>query len=141
MGDKMRDIKFRGKTLDDGRWVYGSLIISKPFVDGVREAWIREETILPLGTISTPTANFIRVDTKTVGQYTGLKGKNGREVYEGDILLQKDTRLIVKWDDRHAMYKCFFVDLAENYYNLDDTYIRDFFEVVGNIHENPEMLK
>lgn len=71
----------------------------------------------------------------TLEQFTGLHDKNGKEIYECDILSQGEARFIVKWDDKHAMYKCFFEDLSDNYCNLDDSYIHEFFEVIGNIHE------
>jgi hypothetical protein len=135
----MREIKFRGKALDNGRWVYGSLIISKPFADEVREAWIREETILPLGAISTPTANFVRVDPKTVGQYTGLKDKNGREIYEGALLEEGAGYLFeVIYDPKWARYKLQWRTKAIQFpeWNRGKQ-----MAVIGNIHENPELLK
>ncbi|MEK5070818.1 YopX family protein [Sporosarcina sp. FSL K6-1508] len=69
-------------------------------------------------------------------QYTGLKDKNGREIYEGDILDYKwkvSTRdlLIVEWSERDA---CFLMGGVRTDYAIA------YGEVIGNIHENPELL-
>jgi uncharacterized phage protein (TIGR01671 family) len=88
-------------------------------------------------------------ESKILMQYTGLKDKNGKEIYEGDILNSKndgkdgndiwdysthDNR-IVEWD---AEYSCFsgMPDYGEN-----SVYSEEYIEVIGNIYENPEVLK
>ena len=130
----MREIKFRGKRIWTDEWIYGNLVIDKhgrnhivPF------AYFDEDGHHLSYDDDTDTPVFIMQES--VGQFTGLHDKNGKEIYECDILSQGEARFIVKWDDKHAMYKCFFEDLSDNYCNLDDSYIHEFFEVIGNIHE------
>lgn len=126
----MREIKFRGKRLDNGEWIYGSLLVSH-FKDDKKERYF----------ITQFSGNYTfehEVDPATVGQYTGLKDKNGKEICEGDILLDESGTYAVVG---HSM-GAFYVDFGEGF---DLQYftecIHEICEVVGNIHDDPELLK
>jgi len=125
----MREIKFRGKRIDNGKWVYGSLIIEEdPITDALKYF------IKPF--------NFLRgkiVAPKTVGQYTGRKDKNGKEIYEGDIVRYSDGyTAVVVWKD--TGFGLEFIEQVENprtWYYLPNG---DVLEILGNIYENPELI-
>lgn len=124
----MREIKFRGKRLDNGEWVVGSYI----------EAENRDRSIAHQ--IVPYKAGLVvrEVDPATVGQYTGLKDKNGKEIYEGDILFDESGVYAVVCYSMGT----FCVDFGEGFdlqYFTD--YIHEICDVVGNIHDNPELLK
>lgn len=133
----MRKILFRGKRMDDGEWVEGYLVKA---VGG-------ECMILPVTTEHCGGAEFsegYHCDPTTVGQYTGLKDKNGKRIFEGDICRNTRTGEIVSvkwhgtmagyvWDKRRA--DGFLFDFGELFRACDK------YEVIGNIHDNPEMLK
>ncbi|OME07548.1 hypothetical protein BSK60_31185 [Paenibacillus odorifer] len=119
-----REIKFRAKRKDDV-WVYGSLVVG---TDG--------ETMY----IFTSEGAQWSVFSETVGQYTGLKDKNGRETYEGDLL--KDDAGIgeVEWVQEHCAFMIFARE-PSFYYHLECDGQLKVSEVVGNIYENPELIE
>ena len=133
----MREILFRGKRMDDGEWVEGYLVKA---VGG-------ECMILPVTTEHCGGAEFsegYHCDPTTVGQYTGLKDKNGKRIFEGDICRNTRTGEIVsvKWHGTMAGYVWnkrradgFLFDFGELFRACGK------YEVIGNIHDNPELLK
>lgn len=130
----MREIKFRGKT-SFGEWKYGSLLQSEIDINELNVVCEIHERFANDLSISR-----CFVDPKSVGQYTGLKDRNGKEIYEGDILSgHSDGNVKVVWKD--ACWQCIFDDEAN--IGLDEMCI--WFGnnacVIGNIYENSELLK
>ena len=131
----MREIKFRGISKETNEWVFGYYIVAAgmPFISvfGVREPIL----IIP----------------KTLGQYTGIKDKNDKEIYEGDIVELTNT---YKGMNTKSIVEIDFIDFtfagkwAEEYspsgymYNPLGSYNFPIvtIEVIGNIYENPELL-
>lgn len=87
----------------------------------------------------------VTIDDTIIEQYTGLKDKNGKEIYEGDILREKGLLSLtcVEWDKNNARYITEVLDKSKH---VSSTFYFDIFtalecEVIGNIHENPELLE
>lgn len=128
----MRTIKFRGKRLDNKEWIHGYLA-DKGYIND----------------IDTVDLSSIEVSQDTIGEYTGLDDKNGKEIYEGDIVktplldpifgdvlsdafdnapisFHNGAFVVAYYEGRHKIY-------------LQDLY--DKVEVIGNIYDNPELLE
>lgn len=151
----MRDIKFRGKRVEDGAWVYGSLSIHPDACFISNQNAKAEDSY----------AFTYEVDPSTVGQYTGHHYENGDEVYEGDIF-RNETHLVntnkgraVPNSDFHNDYIVEFnsdIDINSwiativkttrhnNFgvgYVTKGLYFTHSCTILGNIHDNPELLK
>lgn len=131
----MREILFRGKRVGFNEWIEGYYFQRKnnECVEGFVAAQMSECA-----------AEFKPVYPETVGQYTGLTDKNGKKIFEGDIVRTKFGRLC---KIRFFVSSCFCgVDLfplkIEHRPPTEyDMYRKDFLEVIGNIHDNPELLE
>jgi hypothetical protein len=124
------EILFRGKTLDD-MWLLGCGC----FVDQTGRAMLAK--IMPVNGIAINRPMIFEVEPETLGQYTGLKDKNGIRVFGGDILAYNNLFSEVVYDSRHAM---FIVKNGDVFWLLGDT-IADGHVVVGNIWDNPDLVK
>lgn len=132
----MRTIKFRGYNAKNKEWLYGCYLINRG-----------EHFICPDGEQPhDKTWEDFQIDPESVGQFTGLHDKNGREIYEGDIIFSEeyDIRHIISYDDERGS---FIVTTAGDRYgtftgSIYQRWINDYEKkVIGNIHDNPELMK
>lgn len=125
----VREIKFRGRRLTDGEWIYGSLVITNWKEDKRKRYFI-------VNGLGNYTFNH-EVRPESVGQCTGLKDKNRKEIYEGDIFSLGDKKIlyIVEWNDTGLTGRQY-----DNRSYVGLRWWRNNIEIIGNIHSNPELL-
>ena len=140
----MREILFRGKRIDNNEWVEGGFYL-EPYTDN---SYIIAWNSMGMGFIE-----YILVCSDSVGQYTGLEDKNSKRIFEGDILAYR-------WEDsphetiegvvKYGNFNCSCCDGVYGWYceggdirRLDDPtrwHDEERLYVVGNIHDNPELI-
>ena len=136
----MRNILFRGKRLDNGEWVYGSLVTFNGFHVIVDH--------------HTPNGDEVRVIANTVGQYTGLKDRAVEMSWEGGVFKEDDSGIVRSvfrvpgglafednpvtfgYDHRAPVYP--YSSIAEM---QNASWLSQCCEIIGNIHDNPDLLK
>ena len=139
----MREIEFRGKRIDNGEWIYGCcgygftqtveyimpdmFFATRDFGEIDKQGNPKIENEIAIG-------GYFAVDPKTVGQFTGLLDKNSKKIFEGDIIEEG----VVYFDDE---YLGFFVkgDFVEGEHK--PLYDIPLPEIIGNVTDNPELLK
>ena len=149
----MREILFRGKWVDNGEWVEGYYELCGHLVGTIEEEIY--SIIRPFGKYGH------KVDPRTVGQFTGLTDKNGKKIFEGDIV--RLCKYAFEWEDKSSWeFETGVIAFEDGCFVINDIYSSDgynelscvyneihfrngydenvIFEVIGNIHDNPELL-
>lgn len=131
----MREILFRGRMLNIDEWAYGfygshsgreSFIIKSPYIDTQNEI---------------AAIDIVEVSSETVGQYTGVNDKTGNKIFDGDIvsLDEHDGHFLVEWFSIKGKWHLSGKVCA---YELDECgFPERCAEIIGNIHDNPELLE
>lgn len=120
----MREILFRGKRLDNNEWFYGCY-----------QEYPNNEIC-----IQNEYRDYYFVVSETVGQFTGMLDKNGKKIFEGDIITGRnwlhDDRILYRVVyEENGFYYCDADDVSWHPANIENI------EVIGNIHDNPELLE
>ncbi len=152
----MREILFRGKRLDNGKWVYSGSLVHLDSTDGVK----CNECFMPEGFASCQAAHdkydnilsfnnliMYKVDVQTIGQFTGIRDKNGKPIFEGDLLktdLERPYNIVI-FRNGCFLLNCNdggedYVDTIENL-SSPDVAQDSYWEVIGNIYDNKELCK
>lgn len=138
----MREILFRGKDVT-GKWrESGAVFVRGDIALMITERPIKEVVKDKNGELVDVIFNFCAVDKETVGQFTGLTDKNGKKIFDGDVVMfngVKEYPMQIIWDDANTRFV--FDDLTFTYSQDMEKHYADVCEVIGNIHDNPELLK
>ncbi|HHR2869582.1 TPA: YopX family protein [Listeria monocytogenes] len=127
MDGEMRDIEFRGQNIN-GHWAHGNLAIIKEKLDRAEiGAYISNSAGAPFA---------YQIRPETIGQYTGLKDKNGNKIFERDLCWDEHNECygVVKFEEGKFLYV--WENIAEDLWE-----VADGIDICGNIHENPDLLE
>ena len=151
----MREILFRGKNTDSGEWAEGYLVQTQSHTYIIQPGWYKDDLFISLYNI------IDEVDPETVGQFTGLTDKNGKKIFEGDLLNGFQYPFYRSESADHNYFaeviwftgNCAFGLYTHKHQTAkvrgisagNADFIEDFdsddWEVIGNIHDNPELLE
>lgn len=141
----MRTIKFRGRRIDNNDWVYGYLYkLQLPIEEAclilTQDNNHLDDSLAPKYDLAFKLGvDLFIVDPATVGQFTSLRDKNGKDIYEGDLLKAGDMGLL-----EVRFVRGVFAFLWNG--NLDDEFptgspTHEWADIIGNIHDNPDLMK
>ncbi len=157
---RMREIKFRAKRPDNGEWVESMSVAKIEMLDGTTLYYIgagqpadicldKDGNLVAVETMGE--CLFYAIDPETVGQFTGLTDKNGKKIFEGDIVNILGNQDVEDW--KNVNYNALIAFLDGGFCAIDGTIEEHGFrryalermdfdlEVIGNIHDNPELLE
>ena len=117
----MREILFRGKRVDNGEWIEGF------YAHSGEKKYTLIDNDIAVGYLK-----MKEVNPHTIGQYTGLTDKNGKKIFEWDIVRWCGIKGIVVWEGHKFYVK------SNLLWDFSDD---DCIEVIGNVHDNPELLR
>lgn len=136
----MREVVFRGKRIDNGEWVEGSYCHAEKLDRSGDEHFIIEYSA---------NGSSHRVDPETVNQYTGLKDKNGKRIFEGDIVQYYERQIGGEYapivqpvgfeEGGFGVYRYFLNNWLRD--AINGNILLEEIEVIGNIHDNQELLE
>jgi hypothetical protein len=119
-----REILFRGKRVDNGDWVEGFLVVG-----AFEPEWY---------CIFNKDRKFHQVEPESVGQFTGLLDKNGKRIFEGDLFMNGQSLRVIEF--HNGNYTCIKPDRSEGIL-LSFIVNNPKNTVIGNIHDNPELIE
>lgn len=149
---KLKEILFKAKRADwrklpkEEWWVEGYITQRKGSDGKVFESWIILDAYEQIGVLNMKSAlvsetgfNCYQVDIGIICEYTGLTDKNGRKIFEGDIVVvnDEDGKFVIKWDSKDARFTMESKSLVTDF----SAYWGYQTEVIGNVFDNPELLE
>ncbi|WP_288861669.1 YopX family protein [uncultured Bacteroides sp.] len=146
---KNRIVKFRGKEVNNGGWVFGSLLITDDnHNDPFRHTPLKKKYQIVAyfsGDWGMGRWGIVEIEHNTVGQFTGKTDKNKNDIYEGDIVrvYSKDGTfdIVVKWSNDSMAFMACYVDGNQSPFSWFTNLLMYELEVIGNIFENKQLLK
>lgn len=134
----MREILFKAKRLDNGEWVEGSLISTEDNSGFILRS--KTKAFIPKGTNTFCSTECYEIDQTTLCQYTGLTDKNGKKIWENDIVRNEEGDIgVVQWFEEHAAFMIWNKTKNCVCYLAENDFLK--IEIVGNEFDNPELLE
>ena len=135
----MREILFKAKRIDNGEWIEGH------YTECRGETFIGVDTSSMLEIFCPPVIRWFKVSSETLCQFTGLCDKNGKKIWENDILMAHLDESYSEYVTYETVEWCTAGWVTHEANNIDRQYLDEFdlehYEAVGNIFDNPELLQ